>query len=201
MKNMVLHISVVLMIFITACQKPEIVKHQENTVDPVDTVVAMQWVTRMDNEKEIVNIANGVIFKNWFIRSGDRDDPVKIMAFDLEHGAKEWELTIEELEGYEITYMHLIGDILLARNSYYVFAIDLESRMLLWDVNLREKSMRLGRTTKARNGKFYINADFSFGNLGQTLNVYEFDPYTGEHRIVYTKYRRWGTVSSRSRSR
>ena len=83
--------------------------------------------------------------------------------------------------------MHQVDDLLICSNSYHVFAIELSSKELLWNVRLKDQGTRIGRTTIASNGMLYVKADFSFGTPGQVLHLYEFDPYTGENQMVYSK--------------
>ena len=161
----------------------EAIGEQEEPPSPLE----MQWVTRMDDETEIVNLAQGTIYKNWYLRSGDLNEPPTIMAFNKINGDKDWEIVIDELDGFEITHMHQVDDLLICSNSYHVFAIELSSKELLWNVRLKDQGTRIGRTTIASNGMLYVKADFSFGSPGQVLHLYEFDPYTGENQMVYSK--------------
>ena len=160
----------------------EAIGEQEEPPSPLE----MQWVTRMDYEKEIVNLAQGTIYKNWYLRSGDLNEPPTIMAFNKINGDKDWEIVIDELDGSEIKQMHQVDDLLICSNSYHVFAIELSSKELLWNVRLKDQGTRIGRTTIASNGMLYVKADFSFGSPGQVLHLYEFDPYTGENQMVYS---------------
>lgn len=185
MKQMNLVLILLISLF-GACEKPDTTVPTTPTVVEQDTILDMQWVTRMDFEKEIVNLANGVLYDDWYIRSGDKDDPSKIMAFHKISGEKEWELVLD-LDGYDIIRMHTFENLLLATNHYHVFAIDLSTRQLLWNVRLRSMGTRVGTVSLASNNKLYVKADFSFGTAGQVLHIYEFDPYTGENRMVYSK--------------
>ena len=161
----------------------EAIGEQEEPPSPLE----MQWVTRMDYEKEIVNLAQGTIYKNWYLRSGDLNEPPTVMAFNKINGDKDWEIVIDELDGSEIKQMHQVDDLLICSNSYHVFAIELSSKEFLWNVRLKDQGTRIGRTTIASNGMLYVKADFSFGSPGQVLHLYEFDPYTGENQMVYSK--------------
>ncbi|MDF1696285.1 MAG: PQQ-binding-like beta-propeller repeat protein [Saprospiraceae bacterium] len=180
-------IFVVLVSQLFSCQKKE-----ENLLgtplELEESLFNLEWATRMDSEKEIVNLAHGVSYENWYIRSGDKDDPSKIMAFHKDTGLKEWEIVFDELDGYNINSMHLHEHILVSTNAYYVFAFDLESKQIVWKENLKAKGMLLGKGTIAANEKFYLNATFNFDPLGGGVaHLYEFDIYTGIHRTVYSK--------------
>ena len=192
MKTIKLFLFILIASLFGACEQADTL----DLVDPSETIgeqeeppspLEMQWVTRMDYEKEIVNLAQGTIYKNWYLRSGDLNEPPTIMAFNKINGDKDWEIVIDELDGSEIKQMHQVDDLLICSNSYHVFAIELSSKELLWNVRLKDQGTRIGRTTIASNGMLYVKADFSFGSPGQVLHLYEFDPYTGENQMVYSK--------------
>lgn len=116
---------------------------------------------------------------------GDIGDPPTIMAFNKDNGEKDWELILNQIPGGKIHLMFVYEHVLIARNGYSVFAVDLDTRELLWQDNLKAIGMTLGSMTLASNGKIYIKLDFGFSTYGQVLHVYEFDPYTGENRDVF----------------
>ncbi len=157
-------------------------------IEEQDTIFEIVWATRMDFEKSIVGTDNTLHYDKWVLIGGDLDYPPTIMAFNKDTGDKDWELILDELTGYEITFMFLFENILIARNSYYVFAVDLDTRELIWKENLKAKGMRLGRGVIAENGKFYQTAVFNFDPLGGGVqHLYEFDPKTGENRMIYSR--------------
>ncbi len=153
-----------------------------------ENIFEMEWATRMDNEKEIVGTDNTLHYKDWMLVGGDGDDPVKIMAFNKETGDKDWEIVFDELTGYEITYMFLQDNILIARNSFLVFAVNLDNKELMWNVNLKSLGMNLRRGVIASNGKFYLHATFNFSpSGGGIMHLYEFDIGTGQYGMVYSQ--------------
>ena len=149
-------------------------------------VFELIWATRMDFEKEIVGTDNTQHYEDWLLVGGDIGFPPTIMAFNKDTGEKDWEIVLDQLEGGKIDLMFLYENLLLAHNGYFVFAIDLDTKELLWSKNLKAIGMRLGRMSLTSNGKLYLNADFSFGTAGQVLHIYEFDPFSGENRTVYS---------------
>ena len=185
MKKMNILLTLILASLFWACEKND---PQESDGPKVEDtpVFELIWATRMDFEKEIVSLANSVHYQNWFLVNGDLGGPPTILAFNKDTGEKDWEIVFEQLTGGEITYMFLYQNLLLARNGYSVFAIDLDTKELLWEENLKEIGMRLATMSLANNGKLYLKADFSFGSAGQVLHIYEFDPYSGENRTVYS---------------
>ncbi len=174
-------------LLIGACEKPNPPAPTPPPIDvEQDTIFELLWATRMDMEKEIVNLANGISYKEWFIYSGDLGNPPTIMAFNKETGNKDWTLIFDQLPGYEIDYMFLSGNFLLARNSCMVFAINLESQKLVWSVNIKNMNMRLGTMNLASNNKLYLEADFGFHSTSQVQHLFEFDVVNGDYKIVYS---------------
>jgi len=168
-----------------SCRQPGPFSPDPPIVDQ-DTVFELVWATRMNYEREIVNLSNGISYNDWFLYPGDLDEPPTIMAFNKDTGEKDWELLLEHLPGREIDYMFRSGDILLARNGHLVFAIDLEFRELLWSKDLKSIGMRLGTTHLASNGNLYHEADFGWQSGFQVQHLFEFDVLTGDYRIVYS---------------
>ncbi len=181
MKRMNIITTLILASLFWACEKPDAPLPKVEQ----DTVFELIWATRMDFEKEIVGTDNTQHYKDWLLVGGDLGFPPTIMAFNKDNGEKDWELILHQVDGKNIHNMILYNNILLAKNGYSVFAINLDTKELLWEENLKVIGMRLGRISLASNGKLYLNADFAFGTSGQVLHIYEFDPYSGENRTVY----------------
>src|SRR5690554_2500916 len=151
-----------------------------------DTVFELMWATRLDFEKEIVGTDLTQQYQDWVLVGGDIDDPPTVMAFNKDTGEKDWEIVLNQLEGGKIHLMFQYDNLLLARNGYSVFAINLDTKELLWEENLKSIGMRLGSMSLANNNKLYLNADFAFTTPVQVLHIYEFDPFTGENRTVFS---------------
>ncbi len=184
MRKMNIILSLFLASLFWACEKPDLVPPDPTQVEQ-DTIFELIWATRMDYEKEIVSLANPVVYQDWFIVNGDLRFPPTIMAFNKDTGEKDWELVLDQVAGKNINEMFLYNNLILAENAYSVFAIDLDTKSILWEENLKAIGMRLSSMSLAANGKLYLKGDFSFGTPGQVLHVYEFDPYTGENRDVF----------------
>jgi len=168
-----------------ACDKRDTVLLPDPPAKEQDTVFELIWATRLNFEKEIVGTDNTLQYKNWMLAGGDLDDPPTIMAFNKETGEKEWELVLDQVQGGSIDFMFRHENILLARNGYTVFAVNLDSKELIWAENLKSMGLRPGRCVIAKNGKFYQTAVFNFDPLGGGVQkLYEFDPLTGENRMI-----------------
>ena len=154
----------------------------------IEEIVEIEWASRMNFDKEIVGSDNTLHYKEWVLVGGDLDAPPSVMAFNKETGTKDWTIVLEELQGNDITYMHLHQNILVARNFYHTFAIDLESKELIWQINFKEKNERLDKGLIASNNKYYQPSDLNFNPLGgHTQKLYEIDIFTGEYKQVYAQ--------------
>ncbi|TXB68397.1 outer membrane protein assembly factor BamB family protein [Phaeodactylibacter luteus] len=171
-----------------SCQQTEVnVPSTVPSPSGEEPLLEVAWATRLNYEKDVANLADGVSYKDWYIYPGDFDDPATLMAFHKDTGDKEWELLLSELSGKEIGYMFLSGDYLLAKNAHHVFGVDLRTRSLAWSVDLKSMGMRLGRSHLAENGKLYHLADFGWQTPHQEARLYEFEPATGAYRLVYAE--------------
>src|SRR5690554_3705697 len=129
MRRMSFILTLILASLFWACEKPDPLQPDPSKVEK-DTVFELVWATRMNFEKEIVSTANPVHYKDWLLVNGDIDDPPTIMAFNKETGEKDWELVLDQLPGREIKVMFLYENLLLARNAYSVFAINIDTKEL-----------------------------------------------------------------------
>ena len=185
-KTMNITVAILFTSLFWACEKPD-----PTPIDPpadVEEVLEIEWTTRLDNNKSIVNLADGISYKEWYLYPGDLDDPPTIFAFNKDTGEKDWTLILDQLPGYEITYMFLEGDIIVARNGYLVFGLDLDTKEVIWQMNFHAMGINLGRGIIASNGKYYQIGTFNFNpSGGGVAHMYEIDPHTGDYRQIYAK--------------
>ena len=143
------------------------------------------WATRMNVEHEIVNLTNGLLYKDWFLRTGDKDLPPTLYAFDKHTGEKVWEKVFDQFEND--TYKdYIFKDTYISNTHYDIFCVDLDTKEILWQVDFRDEDMYLGRARICENGLFYIKADYASNSPNHEQRLLEMDLNTGEYRIVYS---------------
>ena len=173
-----------------ACENSDVPNPEPNLPDqqPIENkaVLELKWTTRMDFEKEIVNLAQGIVYEDWFIRSGDLGFPAKLMAFNKNTGEKDWEYTYDGFDNNEIVLTFLFKNILICRTGKRIFGFDLNHNALLWEVNLRELNIRPSTGAIGDNNLFYLCADLDFKGKNHTQYLMEFNIFTGDYRIVYS---------------
>ena len=173
-------------LFFGACKDSDSIQ-PDRPVYIQDTVFEMLWATRMDFEKEIVGTDNTQHYKDWMLAGGDIGDPPTIMAFNKDTGEKDWEIVLTQLSGGKINLMQRKEELLLARNGHHVFAVNLDTRDLQWNVDLKARNTRLGQMALAANDKLYIEAVFAWRTGSEVQYLIEFDIWTGDYRTVYEK--------------
>ena len=144
MKTMFSAIMIILTgLFFGACKDDDSIQ-PDPPVYIQDTVFEMLWATRMDFEKEIVGTDNTQHYKDWMLAGGDIGDPPTIMAFNKDTGEKDWEIVLTQLSlEEEIDFlMQRKEELLLARNGHHVFAVNLDTRDLQWNVDLKAIGIR-----------------------------------------------------------
>ena len=146
-------------------------------------VLEFQWISRLDPEEKLGNLAQGVLYKDWFVYPGDDNTPMKLMAFDKVTGEKAWEQVYEE-HSYKITYALLAGDLYIARHAKFLFGIDLDTRAIQWAFDFGAINMRPGLMTLGSNGLVYLNALKGLHTDFHQEFLLEFDPLTGQSRTV-----------------
>jgi len=186
MKQMTLYtVMIFTSLFFGACENSDPLPPNPSDMEQ-DSIFELVWATRLDFEKEIVGTDNTQQYKDWLLVGGDLDDPPTIMAFNKVTGEKDWVLVLDQLTGGEIDYMSRSEELLLVRNGHNVFAVNLESRELIWSVDLKAMGMRLGRSVLASNNKLYVEADFGWQSGFQVQHLIEFDIASGDYAMVYS---------------
>ena len=63
--------AIVILVSLTfgACEQPNEIAPDLSTVEE-DAAFELQWATRMDYEKEIVTLSNGILYKEWSLSPG-----------------------------------------------------------------------------------------------------------------------------------
>jgi outer membrane protein assembly factor BamB len=156
----------------------------DQTIDPLplpveeENVVDLKWATKMDQEKSILNLANGVVYDNWYIRSGSEEDPVRFMAFNTTTGDKEWEVTFEQFDGDEIIRMFLVDYAIIGINRRHVIAFDVRDQTIMWSKRLSGLDPA---SSAVSNNKYYLEVYENFDPFGgYNAILFEFDVFTGE---------------------
>jgi len=178
-------LNLILALFLTglwACGKPDPLPPAPPTEE--EEVFELTWATRMDFEKEIVNLNNGVIYKDWYIYSGDLGFPPTLMAFNLATGDKGWEYVHDGILDSEIDYSYLVDNIYIGITGKGVIAIDVEQRHLLWEIDLHSKGFQIDRGSYGGNMKYFLTVDFGFGTPLQVQHLLEIDILTGEYSMA-----------------
>lgn len=152
----------------------------------IDTIFEMIWATRMDFENEIVSLADGVFYKDWYIRTGDKDFPAQLRAFNKITGDKDWEYFYEGDDNTNVDHNYLLNNMLICLTAKRVFGFNLDDKDVTWEVDLRPLNIKPGRGFIAANNKFYLDGVYKFHTDLHTQHLIEFNVLTGEYNILYT---------------
>jgi len=173
-------------VFITssfwACDNSNIPSEIENE----KTIFELDWATRMEFEYEIVSLADGISYKDWYIRSDDKDFPAQLNAFNKFSGTKDWEYAYKGTDNTNINDNYLYQNLLICITSKRIFCFNLENQSLAWELNLRELNIKPHVGAVATNNVFYLKAELDFRGDNHTQYLMEFDIFTGSYRIVYS---------------
>lgn len=93
--------------------------------DPKDTIFELVCETKTDSTKSIIGSNYVQVWKEWFIWTGDIEDPPTIKYFNSKTGKKEWENIHKSLK-YQIYYNTIINDIYIGITNDGVFGFDLK---------------------------------------------------------------------------
>ena len=165
-----------------ACEEPEPLPPEP----PIegDEVFELVWATRMDFEKEIVNLNNGVIYKDWFIYSGDLGFPPTLLAFNIITGDKEWEYIHDGAVTDEIGVSAVVNNIYIGICSKGIVAVDLDAREPIWEIDFRAFNFLRGSGTTVKDGFVYQKISWAFDTPQHTQHLMKIDPSTGEYELI-----------------
>ena len=167
-----------------ACDKPE----PSVPTPPVvqDTIFEMMWATRMDFEKEIVNLNNSKHYKDWYLYTGDLGFPPTIMAFNKATGDKDWEYIHEGSVQDEIDVSYVFDNIYIGMCSGGIVGVDLDNRTSLWEIDLKAMNMIRGQKLIEYEGKLYSEISWASGTPSVVYNIMEINPKSGSYQMVYS---------------
>lgn len=150
------------------------------------TAFELVWATRLDFEKEIIGSDQQQIFKDNFICFGDLKDPATIYGYNTKTGIRDWEFVSSGDDNTNINFNYLHNNILVCTTSKRVFAFNLETKIVKWEVNLSSHNIIPRRGTIAANNLFYLDGDYKFKTDMHTQHLLEFNIITGDYSIIYS---------------
>jgi len=149
-------------------------------------VFSQKWALLMDANKSIASHANGVVYKDWYVKTGDLDFPARLLAFNKNTISKDWDYKYEGTDNSNIDITLLYKHLLVCITAFRIFTFDLNNQEVVWELNLKELNIRPSKGTITENNLFYLKADFDFKRSDHTQYLMEFNINTGDYRIVYT---------------
>lgn len=178
-------------IFVTSllwtCDKPDpIITPDPPNVE--DSLIEIQWATRMDIEKEIVGTDNTQIYKDWVLTGGDFGDPPILMAFNKVTGNKDWEYVHDGVLYHDISNSIVVDNIYIAITGNGVMAINLDSQTSIWEHKLSDMNLFVHKGYSiVRNGDYiYVNTTWNFPHTNAVFHLLRFHYLTGEIDWVLT---------------
>jgi len=150
-----------------------------------DTIFEMLWATRIDFDKEIVGTDNTQQYENWVLVGGDIGFPPTLMAFNKETGEKDWEYIHSGAVQDEIDVSIVFQNIYIGMCSGGIVGIDLDTRITLWEINLKAMNLTRGVKFDMFENNLYFRSVWGLGSESQSTRFYKLNPSTGDYEIVY----------------
>lgn len=187
MSNLKLMTIIIITSLLWACDNSIPMPPDQVTSEPLqDTIFELIWATRMDFENEIVSLADGVFYKDWYIRTGDKDFPAQIRAFNKKTGDKDWEYFYEGDDNTNVDHTYVLDNMLICVTAKRVFGFNLDDTDVAWEVNIRSLDIHPGRGIIAANNMFYLDGVYKFRTDLHEQHLVEFNVLTGDYRILYS---------------
>lgn len=145
----------------------------------IDEKFELEWANRLDNGKSIVNLNEGHIYGDWYIYSGDELDPPTIYAFNMSTGNRDWVYIHQGNIERDVLQSCIIDNVYIANCGDGIFALDLESRELLWKLDFEEYNYSYFKGFSSHENKLYIKVIKDFNTSNQTVEILKIDPKNG----------------------
>lgn len=171
-------------ILLGACGKNEPLPIVEPPAE-VEKALEIEWATRMNFDKQIGNLANGVSYNDWFIYSGDFNEPPTIMAFNKDSGDKDWEYIHQGVVKDAIDVSYIYQNVYLGMTSNGLIGFDLDTKTNIWEINFIELDLTRGVSFTEYENKIFFRSVYNLNEFGQTTRFFELNPFTGELSVIY----------------
>jgi outer membrane protein assembly factor BamB len=156
-------------------------------ISPVDTTIVFEqkWQTTT-SINGIVNSDNCIIYKNWFITPGGSGKPASLYAWDTKTGEKVWEWSLPT--AVRIENMQIKSNVILLNTLREFIALDLETRLVLWQENLRNQGFNADNGMTVTDKDVYVTWN-TYKDWGlypkDSVVIFKYDIKTGNKEKIY----------------
>ena len=158
------------------------------TDNPKDTIFELVWETRIDTANSVIGSDYVQLWNDWFICTGDISEPLTLYGFDKHTGKKDWTYVHQGELRYKIIYNKLIGDIYIGMTNDGIFGFDLNTKTVIWEINLSNMNISRGWNMTTRGDYIYLPCDLYRGNIIHSVSKILRVKYdTGEYETVFEK--------------
>lgn len=134
--------------------------------DPPKTeIFELVWESRTDPNRSIIGCDYQQLFEEYFICTGDIEDPPTLKYFDKSNGEKTWEYVHQGSLDSKIVYNKLKESIYIGITNDGVFGFDLQEKKMIWEINLSDMNMRFGWGMTIRNDHIYMPVSWMQGQI------------------------------------
>ncbi len=155
-------------------------------VEKKDTVFELVWETLMDTKEGVIPSDYVQVWNDYFITTGDVEQPPLIRVFDKNTGEKAWEYINQNGLKYDIIYNAIKGDIYIGITGDGVFGFDLNQRKMKWQINLHQMNIKFGWNMTIRGDYIYQPVYWNFGQVNNSsAKIIRIKYNTGEFETVY----------------
>lgn len=173
--KMILLISILLL---TACCGQQVLDPEE--------VFELIWESKVDPTRSIVGSDYVQIWDDYFIWTGDVEEPLKIKYFNKHSGDLEYEFTSNGNVNSSIFYNKLNNNTYVGITGDGVFGFNLENRKLLWEINLSDMNIRFGWNMTLHKDHIYMPVSWMFKQANiEEERMLKIHYLTGEMETVF----------------
>lgn len=178
-------------LFFLSCKQKDLPLVEPPESDVKSQVFEIVWATAFNGGEKVAS-PNWTInqYSDLVLQSGPRDNPASILAVDKRTGIQDLFYQYSGPDTKTIDYAVIAGNIYIGTTGRRVFGLDLNSKTVLWELDLNVGALDLVRSRGVLKDEntFYFLGDRFFQTNNQTRVLLKIDVQTGVYEEVLHMY-------------
>ena len=171
------------LIILGSCNEPPVVAPPVEGTS--ENIFDLNWAVRMDPEKEWVTTNYAHVWGDWFIKGGDNDAGFSVHFYNKVTGDIDWSFWHEGANDINVNSSLIVENVYFGINSKGIVAIDLNTKNMLWELDLRALDIRGNSSVSFWKGYLYHSVDLYFKEENHTHQLLKINIVNGEFEEIF----------------
>ncbi len=168
-----------------SCKEPPTYNPPPDDIES-DSIFEIEWAARMDINEEWVTADHAHVWGNWFVKGGEFDDGFTVHFYNKSTGDKEWTYIHSGANSSMVKSSTVINDVYYGINSLGIVAIDLNTKSMMWELDLHAMDMRGDFSISYWNGFLYHSVNLHFKENNHTHKLLKIDTENGSFEELFS---------------